>query len=156
MKKVIIIFCMIVSCYVSQAQTKEETVAWINSYASKLLWSSNISVTEEGILTIDEVGTGIDQGVLRMRYICDLKYSILKNEIDSFKTVGGDYMYTYGFTTNGNKVTIKNYYRNGLSEEGKYMSFRSEDKKGLERVAKAIYHLAKLFGATEKPKENIF
>lgn len=50
MKKLFITLTLFISA-TSFAQTKEETIAWINTYANDLLSYTTIDVSDKGILT---------------------------------------------------------------------------------------------------------
>ena len=52
MEKLLFIVCFIFTLGNTNAQTKEQTIAWINTYASELLPSVNMSVNENDELVI--------------------------------------------------------------------------------------------------------
>ena len=142
MKKLLFILTLFV--FVSSfAQTKEETIAWINTYGLKMLGYTenginNFSVTEDGDITIQSGRiTDNNEKILFQNTLFNIK-DIILNEIE---IVPDGELYDFFIQTNGNKIKIYN--GNYISK----MSIRSKDKNNLERLAKAINHLAKLCGA---------
>lgn len=142
MKKLLFILTLFISVS-SFAQTKEETIAWINTYASDLLSYTIIDVSDNGRLTkrFGAVST-----------IVNLSDILIQNNenVEEYKDSKGSFFYR--FKINGKKAEI-------VSDEGGggfVSEFLISGKSDLERVVKAINHLAKLYGAKEKPKENTF
>lgn len=151
MKKLLFILTLFIST-TSFAQTKEETIAWINTYGLEMLGYSknginNFSVTEDGDITIQSGQiTNNNEKLLSQNTLFNVKDIILSdNEI-----VFDGASYNFFIQTNGNKIKIYN--GNYISK----ISIWSKDKNNLERLANAINHLAKLCGAKEKPIENTF
>lgn len=151
MKKLFITLTLFISA-TSFAQTKEETIDWINTYGLGMLGYpengvNNFTVTGEGDITIQSGQmTNNNEKLLSQNTLFNVK-DIMLNEIE---IVPDGENYKFFIQTNGNKIKIYN--GNYISK----ISIQSKDKNKLERLAKAILHLAKLYGAKEKPKGNTF
>jgi len=147
MKNIITIVCLVMlgiaGTQNAKAQTKEETVDWLNTYANGLMSQKSKVHTFEGI---DENG--------------------------NIKTSGGttnlvqdywveDIYYVYRSDMNGNKNDkiwqVRLTEKHETAEGGYNVSvFYFDNEEDAKRVHKAFLHLAKLLGTKPRPKEDTF
>lgn len=127
----------------AQAQTKEETVDWINTYANDLMskkskYHTIESLNENGDIT----SNGKTTNLAKDYWMDDI-----------------DYYWARDFNGNENDkiwqlhLTEKRQRPNGGFPFNAYYFDNEEDCK---RVHKAFVHLAKLLGTKSKPKTNTF
>lgn len=153
MKKIALLLCLFAAA-ITQAQTKEETIAWINTYSLQMLnWPNNgvnnVSVTDDGILTIHSGAIGQD-GIKRLSVnnILHIKDILIPKGECIFQN--GEW-YDLSLQTSGAKIRIYN--GNYVSE---IRNLSSKDKNNIQRLANSIFHLAKLFGATPAVSKDTF
>lgn len=155
MEKLLFIVCFIFTLGNTNAQTKEQTIAWINTYASELLPSVNMSVKENDELVIARGKTKKDyygKEIIKIGQILTTDAStISEKKYDDGKT-----SFWYHIFTNGKQITFVGFEGDEHLNNSSETKIYSYSKENLERVVKAINHLAKLCGAKEKPKENTF
>ncbi len=147
MKRLFITLTLFISA-TSFAQTKEETIAWINTYASDLLSYTIIDVSDNGRLTKRHGAVST---------IVNLSDILIQNNenVEEYKDSKGSFFYR--FKINGKKAEIvSDEGGGGFVSEFLISGKLGKNKSDLERVVKAINHLAKLYGAKEKPKGNTF
>lgn len=139
----VILFMATATTNHAQAQTKEETTEWINTYANDLMSRRSVAHTIE---KLDENGNITANGEttnLAKDYWID------------------DIYYIYGRDVNGNendkiwqlRLTEKHETTNGGFPVKVFYFNNEEDCK---RVHKAFLHLAKLLGTKPKPKKDTF
>lgn len=145
----------------AQAQTKEETIQWLNDYGSKIYFYHNsLAFTFDSfdgnyLVFYQEVSKKSFDGYEKKVLPTD----ILMQDISSININGDDY---FTIKTKPKSVLVKNTtpYQDdpgyGNSHSGSDISFyiRKEDVKNAQRLLKAVMHFAKLNGASELPKVN--
>lgn len=132
----------------TNAQSKEDTSAWINAYASDLLGYLNnganeFSVTREGLIT-KKTGTVTQDGNILLSE--NTSFNVKDLLITDIKCIPDGKNYLFPIKTNGNKIKIYN---------GNYVSkveifSLSPDITRCERVMKAIFILSKLMKTENK------
>lgn len=131
-----VILFMVGTQYV-QAQTKEETIAWINTYANDFMYKKiNINfiekLDENGNITINRETTNLAMGY----WIDDIYYDFDKDRN------------AWRFVLRGQEKVPS-----GGQIERPFFVDNEEDCKC---VHKAFMHLAKLLGTKPKPKKDTF
>ena len=159
----------------TQAQTKEETIQWLNDYGKKIDLSGKLDNDPNDTYNIDF--TGFDGEYLRFdvrkyfsgygRY--EEEYKILPKDIlftevstlggSPFELKGKPSSFIFSGVAIGDKVSYKNYTKtDNANRTSMNIPFSQENSKDALRLIKAIMHLAKLSGADPLPKvsENTF
>lgn len=149
MKHFLLLLCVFCFIAKSQAQSKEESMDWLNNYAAKITCCKTngdnhmeIKVGDDGEMTILIPQTG--------RFI----FNLADVQIDNGNPFldGDKYVATIRLT--GKKLPML--ISGNVEKEFPFAMMFSSDLEALNRVIKATMHLAKEFGAREKPNENTF
>lgn len=123
------------------AQSKEDTSAWLNAYASDLLGYFNnganeFSVTKEGLIT-KKTGSVNADGVIQLSE--NTSFNVKDLIISEAKCIPDGNNYMFMLQTNGNKIKI----HNGTLVPKIEIFSLSSDITRCERVMKAIFILSK-------------
>ena len=138
-KKFIASFLLILPI-ISFAQSKEDTSAWLNAYASDLLGYFNnganeFSVTKEGLIT-KKTGSVNADGIILLSE--NTSFNVKDLIISEVKCKPDGKNYQFSLQTNGEKIKL---YNGLLVSKVNFFSL-SPDITRCERVLKAIYLLA--------------
>lgn len=141
----------------AQAQTKEETIDWLNTNG-RILFNSSTEINEkEYTYSFDRIENGnaifkSSWGGENTETIIPVT-SILYQDVNTLSTIKKDYVDAIWININLNGSEIK---RNGKIIESTNINsklfqvfVKNEDLENVKRVLKAIMHLAKLSGAKE-------
>ena len=147
MKHLITFICLVMLSIAgtqnAQAQTKEETVDWLNTYANRLMSQISKAHTFEGL---DENGN-----IKKSRGTTNLVKDYWVEDIYD----------VYKIDVNGNKNDkiwqVRLTEKHEASDGGNNVSvFYFDNEEDAKRVHKAFLHFAKLLGTKPKPKANTF
>lgn len=142
MKKIpkLIFLLWLILPIISFAQSKEDTSAWLNAYASDLLGYFNnganeFSVTKEGLIT-KKTGSVNANGIILLSE--NTSFNVKDLIISEVKCSPDGKNYQFSLQTNGEKIKL---YNDTLVSKVDFFSL-SPDITRCERVMKAIYILA--------------
>lgn len=152
----------------TQAQTKEETIQWLNDYGKKFDLSGKLGNDPNNTYNI--YFTGFDGEYLRfdvLKYYSgygryEEEYKILPKDIlftevstlggSPFELKGKPSSFIFSGVAIGDRVKYKNTKTDNANRTSMNIPFSQENSKDALRLIKAIMHLAKLSGADELPK----
>lgn len=151
MKHLISILCLVILCITgtqnAQAQTKEETIQWLNAYTNGLIHDSYGYQLEKIKDNGDMVLIWIDSESRRNLFTFNLKDDFWLEDI----------WLEYEMDYNMVKFVPKEEFKLEDFGYGRWViRFYCNDKESATRVYNAITHLAKLLGAKPRPKADTF
>lgn len=149
MKNILLILFVLGFANLSQAQTKVETMDWLNNYAAKITCCKSngnshmeITVSENGDMTVLIPNAG--------KFVFNLA-DVQIDHVNPFLD-GDKYVASIRLTGSKRPMLISG----DVEKEFPFVMMFSADLDALKRVIAATMHLAKEFGAREIPNENTF
>ena len=164
MKYIIIISSFFLLSSISHAQTKEETLEWLNNNLNILLPTTHCNGINGKETAIDNFKIENDSLIFKEEWQGTRDYSVAIKDILYMESNINDFsdkpsfescpenVYFY-FKSKKDKVIITTTFKTGNKSKDLrdifLMPYKKENKDNAMRVVKAIMHLAKLSGATQ-------
>src|SRR5690606_13732596 len=140
----------------TQAQTKEETIDWLNTHANSLMKK------DYRCMLIKKISSDGEIVMITSRYH-ENEYFIRKHNLKNDIWLEDIWLGSSGTIASGTKEYSVNFspkepfLSESIGEYGRWNScFCFTDEQNAKRVYNALIHLAKLLGTKSKPKENTF
>ena len=159
MKKLLFILTLFISVS-SFAQTKEETIEWLNTYSGDFLQSQSdgvkymfsVGVDISGKISVDLNMSKNDGYSSKIIYMFDAK-DITRIKLDDKPNESNGLYYLMVITQ---KDAIKEVNKTGNSRQSNYFSIYVNSYEDLNRVYKALARYASFFGYKEKVAKETF
>lgn len=157
MKKLLFILTLFISVS-SFAQTKEETIEWINTYSGDFLQFNASGVAYYFSVTVDTSGK-ISVGLTMSKndgYSSNITYLLDAKDITRINLNDKPYESLYHLTVATQKDKIKEVGKSGNSRQSNYFSIQENSYEDINRVYKALVRYASFFGYKEKVAKDTF